>query len=67
METPLGSKWWPHPLWGAGDEAAHNAGIMKSGGRFYILLPKSVEIPEKHRYSAFRRGGDAAHSFVYND
>ena len=21
METPLGSKWWPHPLWGAGDEA----------------------------------------------
>ena len=54
-------------FWGAGDEAAHNAGIMKSGGRFYILLPKSVEIPEKHRYSAFRRGGDAAHSFVYND
>ena len=21
METPLGSKWWPHKLWGAGDEA----------------------------------------------
>jgi len=21
METPLGSKWWPHPLWGEGDEA----------------------------------------------
>ncbi|MEM9141043.1 MAG: cyclase family protein [Pseudomonadota bacterium] len=21
METPLGSKWWPHPIWGAGDEA----------------------------------------------
>lgn len=21
METPLGSKWWPNPLWGAGDEA----------------------------------------------
>jgi kynurenine formamidase len=20
METPLGSKWWPHPIWGAGDE-----------------------------------------------
>jgi kynurenine formamidase len=20
METPLGSKWWPNPLWGAGDE-----------------------------------------------
>ena len=21
METPLGAKWWPHPIWGAGDEA----------------------------------------------
>ena len=21
METPLGSKWWPHHLWGTGDEA----------------------------------------------
>lgn len=21
METPLGEKWWPHPIWGAGDEA----------------------------------------------
>ena len=21
METPLGSKWWPHPMWGAGDES----------------------------------------------
>jgi kynurenine formamidase len=21
MDTPLGSKWWPNPLWGAGDEA----------------------------------------------
>ena len=21
METPLGSKWWPNPTWGAGDEA----------------------------------------------
>lgn len=54
-------------FWGAGDEAAHNAGIMKSAGKFYILLPKSVEIPENRRFSRFRRGGDAAHSFVYND
>ena len=21
METPLGERWWPNPLWGAGDEA----------------------------------------------
>jgi len=20
-ETPVGTKWWPHPIWGAGDEA----------------------------------------------
>ncbi len=32
-------------FWGAGDEATHNAGIMKSAGRFYILLPKSVTVP----------------------
>ncbi len=21
MDTPLGSEWWPHPMWGEGDEA----------------------------------------------
>ena len=21
METPLGAQWWPHPIWGEGDEA----------------------------------------------
>lgn len=21
METPLGSRWWPHPIWGASDQA----------------------------------------------
>lgn len=21
MDTPLGSKWWPHPIWGEGDQA----------------------------------------------
>ena len=21
MDTPLGAKWWPHPMWGEGDEA----------------------------------------------
>jgi len=21
MDTPLGSQWWPHPIWGEGDEA----------------------------------------------
>jgi len=31
-------------FWGAGEEASHNAGIMKSSGKFWLLVPKSVEI-----------------------
>lgn len=30
METPLGSKWWPHPIWGAGDEAGSTNWYTKS-------------------------------------
>lgn len=29
METPLGSKWWPNALWGAGDEAGSTNYYMK--------------------------------------
>lgn len=29
-------------FWGYGDKAAHNAGVMKSTGRLWALLPKSV-------------------------
>lgn len=29
MDTPLGSKWWPNPLWGAGDEAGSTNWYMK--------------------------------------
>lgn len=40
-------------FWGAGDEAAHKAGLMKSRGRMWLLLPKDVKVPEdkllKHR------------------
>ncbi len=35
-------------FWGAGPEAAANAGIMKSKGQDYILLPKSVTVPDKY-------------------
>jgi membrane-bound lytic murein transglycosylase A len=28
-------------FWGAGDEAAHKAGLMKSKGQAWVLLPKS--------------------------
>jgi membrane-bound lytic murein transglycosylase A len=34
-------------FWGAGEEAAHKAGLMKSQGHSWILLPKSVTIPKE--------------------
>jgi 3D (Asp-Asp-Asp) domain-containing protein len=30
-------------FWGAGDEAAHKAGLMKSAGHAWLLLPKTAE------------------------
>ena len=47
-ETPIGEKWWPHPLWGAGDEAGstnwyRNPEVVQRGlseadkGRVYNL------------------------------
>lgn len=59
-------------FWGAGDDAAHNAGIMKSAGQAYILLPKSVTVPEKYtlseKYKLFGRKADSeAGAFVYNE
>jgi membrane-bound lytic murein transglycosylase A len=33
-------------FWGAGDEAAARAGVMKSKGRYWILLPKTVTVPK---------------------
>lgn len=32
-------------FWGAGPAAAENAGLMKSAGQSYILLPKTVTVP----------------------
>lgn len=32
-------------FWGAGDEAVHKAGLMKSKGYAWILLPKTVDVP----------------------
>jgi membrane-bound lytic murein transglycosylase A len=32
-------------FWGAGEAAAHNAGLMKSRGQAWILLPRSVAVP----------------------
>jgi kynurenine formamidase len=57
METPLGSKWWPHPLWGAGDEAGSTNWYTKQevvmrglaqvqGGKVYSLgQPYTSDMP----------------------
>jgi len=50
-------------FWGAGEEAAHKAGLMKSRGHSWILLPKSVAVPkEKLRRPWWMRLGDAGGS-----
>lgn len=36
-------------FWGAGEEAARKAGLMKSKGRAWLLLPKAVEVPREKR------------------
>ena len=58
MDTPLGSKWWPHPIWGAGDEAgstnwytqpevvARALGANQGNGKVYKLgHPYTVDMP----------------------
>ena len=35
-------------FWGAGDAAADKAGRMKSQGRLYALLPKTVKVPDAY-------------------
>ncbi|MEM7059879.1 MAG: cyclase family protein [Pseudomonadota bacterium] len=58
MDTPLGSKWWPNPLWGAEDEAgstnwytkpeviARALGANAGNGKVYKLgHPYTVDMP----------------------
>lgn len=49
-------------FWGAGDVAAHKAGLMKSHGRAYILLPRGVEVPKDMKWQFWR-----VHPFAFND
>ncbi|MDD9900239.1 MAG: MltA domain-containing protein [Alphaproteobacteria bacterium] len=42
-------------FWGAGAEAANNAGIMKSTGQAYILLPKTLDIPKDKTWRWWHR------------
>lgn len=36
-------------FWGAGEQAALMAGHMKSQGRFWVFLPKTVEVPQEYQ------------------
>ncbi|UUX49851.1 cyclase family protein [Nisaea acidiphila] len=57
METPLGAKWWPNPLWGAGDEAGSTnwytkpevimraMAQVKTGKAFKIGHPYTADMP----------------------
>jgi len=57
METPLGSEWWPHPLWGEGDEAGSTnwykkpevvlgaVGLIKEGITFELGHDYHSEMP----------------------
>ena len=57
MDTPLGSKWWPNPLWGEGDEAGSTnwytkpevvtraLGMAKEGKAYKIGHPYTADMP----------------------
>lgn len=60
-------------FWGAGEEAAHKAGLMKSKGQSYILLPKGVTVPDKFSVKSWWMRlldadgiSGASGAFVYN-
>ena len=39
-------------FWGAGDDAAHKAGLMKSRGHAWLLLPRGLVLPDAVRWKA---------------
>ncbi len=57
METPLGAKWWPNPMWGAGDEAGSTnwytkpevvmraMSVVKEGKAYKIGHPYTADMP----------------------
>lgn len=46
-------------FWGAGDEAAHKAGLMKSRGFAWLLLPRGLALPESVLWRADMPPADA--------
>ena len=54
METPLGSKWWPHPIWGEGDEAGSTNWYKKPEVvlRALAMIKKGETMELGHDYHA---------------
>lgn len=54
METPLGSKWWPHPIWGEGDEAGSTNWYTKPEVvmRAMALVKQGKTMKLGHNYTA---------------
>jgi len=54
METPLGSKWWPHPIWGEGDEAGSTNWYKKPEVvlRALAMIKKGETMELGHEYHA---------------
>jgi kynurenine formamidase len=54
MDTPLGSKWWPHPIWGAGDEAGSTNYYKQTEVvlRALSVIKKGMTMEIGHEYHA---------------
>ena len=54
METPLGSKWWPHPIWGEGDEAGSTNWYKKPAVvlRAFSMVQHGNTMKIGHEYTA---------------
>ena len=54
METPLGSKWWPHPIWGKGDEAGSTNWYTKPAVvlRAFTMVKEGKTMKIGHNYTS---------------
>jgi len=54
METPLGEKWWPNPLWGEGDQAGSTNWYTKADviGRAVAMVKQNKALRLGHPYTA---------------
>ena len=54
METPLGERWWPHPLWGEGDQAGSTNWYTKPEviARAMAMVKENKALRLGHPYTA---------------